>query len=489
MGLIVYGATTKDKLQGVADNKEEFARRLTADKYGVPAAICDMLFAQYVAGKSDRGRSSSGGELDDRSGKRQRILERRNPVGIAKLWSVLHKTKELDGDVLQFENEVLDSRSNMLWVHPSYPEMYDAVWKAGVREETGKAIEFYSVVVTGTSGIGKSFFGVYAAYRSVLEKGITIIFTMYGVDQPIKRYIIAPSLARMESFQSGDPRRFLLDLRKDFPGVLSEDRVDDQEHNSAMGRESLWWGELKDAHPESSTPPAPHVASGSPSQAATELARPCRRWPAVGTRRVQRKEARLLRLPAGCACSGVAYTQGCCRCARCCCCCCCCEREFVVDAFERRARRCCCGCCLRCGCACCGCACCDRLLMVLLLIVLVLLVLLPLRPAVVAVWCCDCCYLAAAAAASSSSCCSDRPLLLQQQQVLLLLLFLRWRQLLLLRLRLLPSPIGEGKVEGCGKGEGCGGEGCEGCGEGCGGGGGGICCSCMTSRLASTARR
>jgi hypothetical protein len=48
-------------------------------------------------------------------------------VGIAKLWSVLHKTKKLDGDVLRFENEMLDSRSNMLWVRPSYPEMHDAV--------------------------------------------------------------------------------------------------------------------------------------------------------------------------------------------------------------------------------------------------------------------------------------------------------------------------------------------------------------------------
>ena len=48
VGLIVYGATTQEKLQGVSDNKEEFKRQL-ADKYGVPAAICDMLFAQYVA--------------------------------------------------------------------------------------------------------------------------------------------------------------------------------------------------------------------------------------------------------------------------------------------------------------------------------------------------------------------------------------------------------------------------------------------------------
>jgi hypothetical protein len=32
VGLVVYGATTQDKLQNVADNKEEFKRQLTADK-------------------------------------------------------------------------------------------------------------------------------------------------------------------------------------------------------------------------------------------------------------------------------------------------------------------------------------------------------------------------------------------------------------------------------------------------------------------------
>jgi hypothetical protein len=49
VGLIVYSVTTEEELQGVADNKEEFKRQLTADKYGVPAAICDLLFAKYVA--------------------------------------------------------------------------------------------------------------------------------------------------------------------------------------------------------------------------------------------------------------------------------------------------------------------------------------------------------------------------------------------------------------------------------------------------------
>ena len=48
VGLIVYGATTQEKLQGVGQGKyAEFTRKLAAK--GVPDAICDLLFAQYVA--------------------------------------------------------------------------------------------------------------------------------------------------------------------------------------------------------------------------------------------------------------------------------------------------------------------------------------------------------------------------------------------------------------------------------------------------------
>ena len=47
-GLIVYGATTQEKLQGVGQGAyAEFTRKLAAK--GVPDAICDMLFAKYVA--------------------------------------------------------------------------------------------------------------------------------------------------------------------------------------------------------------------------------------------------------------------------------------------------------------------------------------------------------------------------------------------------------------------------------------------------------
>ena len=45
VGLIVYGATTLEKLQGVGQGEyAEFTRKLAAK--GVPDAICDMLFAK-----------------------------------------------------------------------------------------------------------------------------------------------------------------------------------------------------------------------------------------------------------------------------------------------------------------------------------------------------------------------------------------------------------------------------------------------------------
>ena len=48
-----------------------------------------------------------------------------------------------------------------------YPDFYDAMWRA--TEDSEKQIT-HPVIVTGTSGIGKSFFGVYAALRAVREK-------------------------------------------------------------------------------------------------------------------------------------------------------------------------------------------------------------------------------------------------------------------------------------------------------------------------------
>jgi hypothetical protein len=108
------------------------------------------------------------------------------------------------------------------------------------------------VVVTGTSGIGKSFFGIYALLRAVREKDITVVYTMCGQSDSLEQYIVAPPASKMATFLKGDPRRLLLDLREDFPGMLGEDVVDEEEDQDTKNGVSLWWGEVKQ-HADSKT--------------------------------------------------------------------------------------------------------------------------------------------------------------------------------------------------------------------------------------------
>ena len=50
VGLIVYGVTTEEELQSVAGQPPDQKNfRDTLAEEGVPKAICDMLFAKYVA--------------------------------------------------------------------------------------------------------------------------------------------------------------------------------------------------------------------------------------------------------------------------------------------------------------------------------------------------------------------------------------------------------------------------------------------------------
>ena len=120
VGLIVYGVTTEVDLQGVAGqppDDEKFKRQL-ADKYGVPAAICDMLFAQYVAGKSDRGRSSSGGELDDRPVKRRL-------VDVQDEFFATVPDAKMTKDTMSFPKTIVDSLDQTaMYVRDCYAPMY-----------------------------------------------------------------------------------------------------------------------------------------------------------------------------------------------------------------------------------------------------------------------------------------------------------------------------------------------------------------------------
>ena len=222
VGLIVYGATTLEKLQGVAGqppDDEKFKRQL-ADKYGVPAAICDMLFGEYVAGKSDRGRSSSGGELDDRPVKRRLVVPQDH------FFATVPDAK-VSMRVFEFSTRIVDSLDQTaMYVRDCYAPMYTKLLGLfAVTQDSSERRRYAGAIVTGTSGIGKTFMSCYAVYRLVKEELCTVLYNFRNS----KRYVLAPPRSVLERLAQDDPRRAILDFDgfKEaglLPGESEEDR-------------------------------------------------------------------------------------------------------------------------------------------------------------------------------------------------------------------------------------------------------------------------
>ena len=180
--------------------------------------------------------------LEGGGAKRAKFLQRGNPTGVGAMFAGLHDVKAEDG-VLKFAHKVLAGRGDIIWKRPCYSSLYDEMWKLAVRGQ-----EYYPVIMTGTSGIGKSFFGIYALWRAVVERGITVIYTQAGRSEHPVRYVIAPPAAAMQEYGEDDARRLLLKLRGDYPGVVGEDPVEGED-DCTWKTKSMWWGELNQAAP------------------------------------------------------------------------------------------------------------------------------------------------------------------------------------------------------------------------------------------------
>jgi len=97
----------------------------------------------------------------------------------------------------------------------------------------------WPILVTGASGTGKSFFGVYAAYRAVKEKGITIVYNFCNNNF---RVVIAPPRSVLKSYRDDDPRNLLLHLVEKHNVQL--DLAYDHEDDETREHRSMWWGRL-----------------------------------------------------------------------------------------------------------------------------------------------------------------------------------------------------------------------------------------------------
>ena len=187
VGLLVYGATTEEKLQAVADNKEEFARRLSAE--GVPKALCDLLFDKYVAAdKSAKRRAESG--LSDGSTTAKRLCIDQNGTGAMDRF-----IRDLNnGTQVEFEGKQfiwfgkallgLTEYPELMFVRDCYNELFPMVESMLNDDKEPNKV----VLVMGTPGVGKTVFGLYAAYK-LLEKGETVMYYHGGNNE---YYLLGP---------------------------------------------------------------------------------------------------------------------------------------------------------------------------------------------------------------------------------------------------------------------------------------------------------
>jgi len=147
VGLIVYGATTEEKLQKVGQGDyDTFKRDLFAE--GVPKAICDLLFEEYVGKSAGKKRAGSGGSEGVRPVKRR-------PTGEGTFFASITECKVVSDSVHKFQERIVDSSGKqLLFVRECYTPLYKDVLNLAPKHD--------GVIVTGTSGIGKTFLGVSA---------------------------------------------------------------------------------------------------------------------------------------------------------------------------------------------------------------------------------------------------------------------------------------------------------------------------------------
>jgi hypothetical protein len=138
--------------------------------------------------------------------------------------------------VFEFSTRIVDSLDQTaMYVRDCYAPMYTKLLGLfAVTQDSSERRRYAGAIVTGTSGIGKTFMSCYAVYRLVKEELCTVLYNFRNS----KRYVLAPPRSVLARLPQDDPRRAILgfDEFKEaglLPGESEEDR-----------KASYWWGEL-----------------------------------------------------------------------------------------------------------------------------------------------------------------------------------------------------------------------------------------------------
>jgi len=179
VGLIVSGATTEEKLQRVGQGDyDKFTEKLLAK--GVPDAICEMLYKQYVApGLLCKKRAGSGavggGDI------KRPCVEQSGDNDMEVFCRGLSTGNAVVGDnadFIQFEYKLLGMSAypEVLFVRECYKSMFDKMLEV-VENENKQDV----VTVMDTPGTGKTVFGLFVMYK-LLDEGKTVMYYHGGED-------------------------------------------------------------------------------------------------------------------------------------------------------------------------------------------------------------------------------------------------------------------------------------------------------------------
>lgn len=145
--------------------------------------------------------------------------------------------------VLKFPERIADGDIKTIFQRECFGPLKDKVEKV-VSEKEGDRSKWSSVIITGSSGIGKTLFGFYLAHQLV-QAGKTVAYNYRNQ----LRVVLAPSVSELQSSK----RRFPLDLLRQYQkGQLSpmegKEETDDQRDASrywgAVDKTSDFWKKL-----------------------------------------------------------------------------------------------------------------------------------------------------------------------------------------------------------------------------------------------------
>lgn len=195
------------------------------------------LFSLWVFPDPSQKMKRSGGAMVEHEPPLQRTVR----DDIDEFFATFPKGQKVDADgvgtLLEFSKQIADTQKTLIVERECFQRLRQKVKQMfdGERQQS-------SIIVTGSSGIGKTFFGFFLAHQLINEGEIVALNYRNQ-----KRVLFAPTVDELKKLGEDDERRFLLKLlQKHQEGKLAPLVLDDHgDQEGGIGYSSRFWGTVE----------------------------------------------------------------------------------------------------------------------------------------------------------------------------------------------------------------------------------------------------